>query len=248
MTTVTTKKLVTKTIKVTPSVEIDGESPTSISRTFEGLVYIPTGGVIYDTASVSINGQEILPTYFSVETAYKNNRFYYTLLNIDGSNTILFEIFANKRLTEYTPDDVNNEATYQSHYGRVNTNPSILQPAGELDFSSPTEYAWFNGNDVISLQFQYEVSESTTGGLSYSENPATYTANSPITENTPSINGIQTTQEYTVSPALPTGLSINSTTGIISGTPTVVTSATIYRVTATNYYGSTIADLIITVV
>ena len=44
---------------------------------------------------------------------------------------------------------------------------------------------------------------------------------------------------YSISPALPTGLSINSTTGTISGTPTVTSSATDYVITATNAAGGT---------
>ena len=43
---------------------------------------------------------------------------------------------------------------------------------------------------------------------------------------------------YSVSPALPTGLSLNDTTGVISGKPTVAIPATNYIVTATNASGN----------
>jgi streptogramin lyase len=43
---------------------------------------------------------------------------------------------------------------------------------------------------------------------------------------------------YTISPALPAGLAFNTTTGVISGTPTAVTAAADYTITAYNYYGS----------
>ncbi|WP_396189162.1 putative Ig domain-containing protein [Flavobacterium sp.] len=52
---------------------------------------------------------------------------------------------------------------------------------------------------------------------------------------------------YTVSPSLPSGLSLDSTTGNISGTPTVATSTTTYTVTGNNYYGTSSANLNITV-
>ncbi|WP_288882447.1 RHS repeat-associated core domain-containing protein [Pedobacter panaciterrae] len=53
---------------------------------------------------------------------------------------------------------------------------------------------------------------------------------------------------YTISPALPAGLSLNASTGIISGTPTTVTAATTYTVTATNGEGSSTASFSIRVV
>ena len=44
---------------------------------------------------------------------------------------------------------------------------------------------------------------------------------------------------YAVSPALPAGLSLDATTGIVSGTPTAIAATSGYTVTATNSGGST---------
>jgi hypothetical protein len=44
---------------------------------------------------------------------------------------------------------------------------------------------------------------------------------------------------YTVAPALPAGLSINTTTGAITGTPTTATASAIYTVTVTDTNGAT---------
>jgi len=52
---------------------------------------------------------------------------------------------------------------------------------------------------------------------------------------------------YSVSPGLPGGLSLNTTTGVISGTPTTVTPATDYIVTATNANSSTTFTVNITI-
>src|SRR6185312_12400477 len=52
---------------------------------------------------------------------------------------------------------------------------------------------------------------------------------------------------YSVSPALPAGLSISSATGTISGTPSAASVATNYTVTATNGCSSTTSIVNITV-
>jgi gliding motility-associated-like protein len=52
---------------------------------------------------------------------------------------------------------------------------------------------------------------------------------------------------YYIGPFLPAGLSFANTTGIISGTPTVASPATIYTVTAYNSFGGNAANLNITV-
>jgi subtilisin-like proprotein convertase family protein len=76
--------------------------------------------------------------------------------------------------------------------------------------------------------------------LSYSSNPATYTTGSAITDNRPTSSG-GAVVSYAVSPALPTGLTLNTSTGVISGTPTTLATAADYTVTATNTGGSTTA-------
>lgn len=52
---------------------------------------------------------------------------------------------------------------------------------------------------------------------------------------------------YSVSPSLPSGLSLNTSSGIISGTPSVVQSATNYTVTCTNTAGSSHATITLTI-
>ena len=81
--------------------------------------------------------------------------------------------------------------------------------------------------------------------LSYSGSPYTFTQNVAISARTPTFSG--SVNSCTSSPALPSGLGINGTTYVISGTPTVVQSAMNYTITATNSGGSTTATIIIAV-
>lgn len=82
--------------------------------------------------------------------------------------------------------------------------------------------------------------------LAYSKNPATYTRGFPIAPNTPSIGG-GAAVSYSVSPALPEGLGLDASTGVITGTPLTVVAAASHIVTATNPAGSTTAALSIAV-
>jgi gliding motility-associated-like protein len=60
--------------------------------------------------------------------------------------------------------------------------------------------------------------------------------NQPISIQTVNNGGGMVT--YTIAPALPAGLSLNATTGLISGTPTVTLAATTFTVTANNAAGT----------
>jgi len=82
--------------------------------------------------------------------------------------------------------------------------------------------------------------------LAYSANPAVYTLGVAIASNSPA-NGGGAVVSYAVAPALPAGLALDATTGVISGTPTALSPAASYTVTATNLGGHTTASLSITV-
>ncbi len=85
---------------------------------------------------------------------------------------------------------------------------------------------------------------SPPANLSYSL-PPSLTINTPIIALNPSVSGNVT--NYAVAPSLPAGLTLNPTTGIISGTPTALNTATNYVITATNSYGATNTTISITV-
>ncbi|MDB6151540.1 MAG: pknD 4, partial [Chthoniobacter sp.] len=66
----------------------------------------------------------------------------------------------------------------------------------------------------------------------YQQNPVTYGVNVAISPNSPVFSGATPTS-FSISPALPAGLLLHPTTGVISGTPTAVSAQTNYTVTAT---------------
>jgi hypothetical protein len=82
--------------------------------------------------------------------------------------------------------------------------------------------------------------------LTYTTAAEVYTTGTPITADSPT-NGGGAVSAYSVSPALPAGLSLNTSTGVISGTPTTATAMATYTVTASNSMGSTAEALSIAV-
>jgi hypothetical protein len=83
-------------------------------------------------------------------------------------------------------------------------------------------------------------------GLSYPQPPA-FILNQPIVPLTPSSSGGAVTS-YSISPLLPAGLSLNASTGVISGAPTAAAAQATYTVTAANSAGSTQGSVSLSVV
>ena len=81
-------------------------------------------------------------------------------------------------------------------------------------------------------------------GLSYAQTEIVATAGTAITADVPTVTG--TVTSWTVTPALPNGLSL-SAVGAIAGTPAAVSPRAAYTVTASNSAGSTAATIQITV-
>jgi hypothetical protein len=75
--------------------------------------------------------------------------------------------------------------------------------------------------------------------------PNTFLQSTAIPPLTPTITGTPTS--YSVSPALPTGLSLNTSTGVITGTPTASTATATYVVTASDGSNTTAFGIVITV-
>jgi hypothetical protein len=102
------------------------------------------------------------------------------------------------------------------------------------------------GSTTVALLITVNAALLPPSNLAYSTNPATYVTGAAITANNPSSSG-GAVASYSVSPALPAGLALSTTTGVITGTPTTAKAAANYVVSATNAAGSTTATLLITV-
>ena len=101
------------------------------------------------------------------------------------------------------------------------------------------------GNTTANVSITVNLGAPTN--LGYSNNPNIgYVTGGAFASMQPSASG-GAIASYAITPALPAGVSLNTTTGVISGAPTTTSGQTNYTVTATNTAGSTTATVTITV-
>jgi uncharacterized repeat protein (TIGR01451 family) len=131
--------------------------------------------------------------------------------------------------------------SFSSSTGVVSGTPMALSAATVYTIGA------YNVTGSTSTNLTISVVDVPPSGLSYSASPAVYTLGQAIPNNTPATTGGGPVVSYSITPALPSGLSLNASSGIISGTPTVLSTPTSYTVTATNTGGSTTALISITV-
>ena len=246
----------------TPFTLTKGTAMTSVTPTNSGgsvdtwsITPALPSGLSLDTSTGTLSGT---PGVVSSSTTYT-----ITAENTGGSSTVTVSIVINDVIPSaitysgnpftLTKDTAMTTSTPTASGGNVtgwSVTPEL--PAG-LSFDTSTG-AISGTPTAITSSASYTVTATNTGGsatttvtvvvndvipssLDYSGSPFALTVGTTMTANIPTSNGGAVTS-WTVSPTLPAGLSLDSTTGEISGTPTAITSSATYTVTASNTGGS----------
>ncbi|NOV22356.1 kelch-like protein [Cupriavidus necator] len=102
------------------------------------------------------------------------------------------------------------------------------------------------GSVTVELRIEVQAAIAPPASFQYASPVALYVAGEAIVANTPQVTG-GPVASYSVSPPLPAGLSLNTQTGVIAGTPQAVQMQASYTVTATNRAGSLQAQVRIAV-
>jgi hypothetical protein len=110
--------------------------------------------------------------------------------------------------------------------------------------------AAINGTKYCNLTIPRNNNSQNSSGIAsptitYNGNPFIFTTGVPITSMTPTLTGNPTSCNSL--PSLPTGLTLNTSTCVISGTPTVISNSANYTITATNSAGNGTAPISISV-
>jgi len=147
--------------------------------------------------------------------------------------------------TYTVPGDVDTTFAYKFFStGLTESGFEIINPNNLLE--NRTLILLANGTPMV-LDSVYFSNQSVVppSGLSYTPSSASGTVDTALTSLNPTVTG--TVTSYSVSPTLPSGLSLDESSGVISGTPTAVSASASYTVTATNGTGSTTATVTIEV-
>jgi hypothetical protein len=203
-------------------------TPTSVSSS---TVYTITAtnscpSTTTATVTVAVNAPPTALSYGTPTASYCNG----TLISDNTPS------FTGSAATSYaiSPNITTNTGlTFNTSTGVISGTPTTISAA--TTYTVTVTNACSNTTTTISVAVL-----APPSALGYSTSTANYCQGTAIANNTPSFTG-STATSYAISPSLNgnTGLTFNTTTGIISGTPTTASASTIYTVTVTNACGST---------
>jgi 6-phosphogluconolactonase (cycloisomerase 2 family) len=219
-----------------PSTGVISGTPTAIAPT-ASYVVTGTNAIGSTTASISITVNDVPPSAL----VYTPNPATYVKGVAITTNTPTHSGGAAVSYALAPAEPLPPGLVFSTTTGAISGTPTAITASG------PHTVTATNSGGSTSVVLTITVTDAPPTGLTYLVNPAKYTKGTPIAPNT-ATNGGGTVISYGVLPALPTGLSLSTTTGTISGTPSVLAVAATYTVTATNSGGFTTAGVSITVV
>ena len=212
---ISTTGLVTTVAGISLSGYLDGAGTVAKFKTPQGVAFDNTTGIIYVSDSGN-NRIRKIASDGSVST-FAGGIAGYT----DGLGTAA---------QFYSPIGIAIDALSNVYIGDYyNSVIRKITNAGLVSTYAGTGFPQFGDGigNVASFYYPVGVALDITGNV--------YVADS----YTQRIRKITTIEPYTLSPALPSGISFNTSTGVLSGIPTEIRATTAYTIGASNYSGTT---------
>ncbi|MEC8541235.1 MAG: putative Ig domain-containing protein, partial [Candidatus Thermoplasmatota archaeon] len=220
------------------------------------------GGLSFDTSTGEISGT---PNALSPKTDYT-----ITATNSDGSDSVTIEISVIQEPPAFV---FTSGTSFTFNVGTAISNPIVPQvirgtgitwtvnpslPSGiNLDSSTGTisgtptlasslatyQVTATNSAGSVSANLQIQVNDVPPSGITYPQNSYILTKGVELTPAaTPTSSG-GTVTSWSITPSLPSGLQFDTVTGVISGTPSIISPSQTYTVTAQNSGGSSTTTL-----
>ncbi|CAN2169579.1 Fibronectin type III [Candidatus Nanopelagicaceae bacterium] len=242
-----------------------GTSITTISPSNTGGIIASWSGTVPAGLSLDSTTGDITGTPTAVATA---TSYSITATNTTGSSSYSISFTVNRRPITVTATAksknegdsdplLNYSITSGSLYSSDTLTGSLSRASGETASGGPyaiTQNTLTSVNNpnytitFVSANLTISVSSSLLApNISISPTSVTLTTNVAMSDVTPTNSG-GAASSWSITPTLPTGLAFSTSTGVISGTPTVTLSATPFTVRATNATDSATATISITVV
>lgn len=217
-------------LTINTSTGVISGTPSAIStQTSYTVTATSSSGTVSTTVFITVNHAAPSALSYLTPNIYING---ITITNLIPSVT--------GSVTSYTiTPSLPTGLTINTSNGTISGTPTVNSPATNYTVTAS------NSGGSVTTVVNISVVDPAPSNLTYNS-PNVYTTGVTITDLTPSITG--TVTSYTISPALPSGLIIDGSSGVISGTPNGTSTKTTYTVNASNATGSVTTTLIITVI
>ncbi len=152
-------------------------------------------------------------------------------MTVNTAISSITPIVSGGAVTSYTLSTLPTGLRIDASTGVISGTPTAISSARNYTITATN-----SGGSATGVVISITVNDVVPSSVAYSGSPFTFTKSSAITSKTPTASG-GTITSCASSPTLPSGLALSSAC-VISGTPTAISSATNYTITATNSGGS----------